>query len=105
MFFHEECRIYLTTLSGLVNILSRAAASASVAPCMLLMAKNHSLTHLGYLLLLYTTKLWVFCLHLALRPGLYIHTAPIDAFSVVRELMGQYGFVDLVRAVTLRGST
>lgn len=68
MIFHEECRIYLTTLSGLVNILSRAASSASVAPCML-MAENHSLTHLGYLL--YTTKLWFFCLHLALRPGLY----------------------------------
>lgn len=104
MFFHEECRIYLTTLSGLFNILSRAASSASVAPC-LLMAENHSLTHLGYLL--YTTKLWVFLL--ASRSPtwlvLYIHTAPIDAFSVEREFMRQYGFVDSVRAVTLREST
>lgn len=104
MFFHEECRIYLMTLSGLFNILSRAASSASVAPCML-MAENHSLTHLGYLL--YTTKLWFFCSHLALRTCLvlYIHTAPIDAFSVGREFMRQYGFVDSVIAVTLREST
>lgn len=104
MFFHEECRIYLTTLSGLVNILSRAASSASVAPCMFDGRKSF-LDPFGVPALHHKIVVFLLASRSPTWLVMYIHTAPIDAFSVEREFMRQYGFVDSVRAVTLREST